>query len=156
MLSPDVYQPRHGFINGTVVNDGFFPDIDLLLLQKQQQLDPNLTPERLHSAVEAAVLVINADLYPWVCTKMGAGYLTLDSVPDLEFNGRSRLVGLYLQAVALRVKGDIARDKANVGMTQEALSRQTDYHDKTNDYYRQSVWACRLIKGKRMTKASFI
>lgn len=165
-MNSDIYQPRHSLHQGKYINDSFFPNIDLLDLQKRHRLDPSLTLEELHGAIEEAVLLINNDLQSWVCSKTQQGYFNLEQVPDISTGlqplgesipqERSRLVSLYESAVSNRIKGDIARDKANAGMTQEAMRRSESYYQKTNDYYRRSVWAIRQIKGKRTTRARLL
>lgn len=158
------YQPRHSLHQGKFINDGFFPDLDLATLQKRYRIDGGITLESLFGLVLAAVMLTNRDLYQWACTKSMAGYNTLAEVQAPEYGFQPappagqeviptlHYVGLYEHAIFTRVKGDITRENSHHTLGKEGVQRMVSYHDLSDDYYRQSLWAVRQILGKRTTR----
>ncbi len=165
-MNPDYYQPRHSLHQGKLINDGFFPDLDLVTLQKRYRLDTQLSLEALYSAVLASVMLLNRELYKWACEQASKGYDTLANVPapiygfqapptttaELPVQDSLHYVSLYEHAIFARVKGDLTRENSHHTMTNEGMNRQVRYHALSDEYYRQSVWAVRQIKGKRTTR----
>lgn len=168
------YQPKHSLHQGKFINDGFFPDLDLVTLQKRYRLDSNLSVEALYGSTLIAVIYVNQDLYPWVCQQMQAGYTKLAQIPsstdyldppptmvdDLELVNNSlaslHYIGLYEHAVFARVKGELTRENSHHTLGKEGVQRHISYHDLSNDYYRQSIWAVRQIMVKKRVRAGFI
>lgn len=165
-MNPDYYQPRHSLHQGKFINDGFFPDLDLVTLQKRYRIDSQLSIEALYGAVLASVMLLNRELYPWACSQAKLGYDSLATVPapeygfqapptptdDLPVQTSLHYVSLYEHAVFARVKGDLTRENSHHTLTNEGMNRQVRYHDLSDEYYCQSVWAVRQIKGKPTTR----
>lgn len=164
MKSP--YTSRHELLEGTLINDGFFPDLDLKALQKRYQIDSQVTLERLSSMVLSAVILTNRELNTYACSQLKKGYQTLADVPFMTYalalpnqtdSSLSGLVHLYETAIFARVQGDLARESSTHRMSVEGKRRQeNDYNQVSDDFYRQSVWAVRQIKSKRTTRVRLI
>ncbi len=163
------YQPRHSLHQGKFINDGFFPDLDLETLQKRYRIDGSLSLEALFGAVLSAVIYTNQDLYQWACKKAREGYSRLSDVPAPEYGFELvpagtdpqiipslHYVGLYEHAVFARVKGELTRENSHHTLGKEGIQRQMSYHDLSNDFYRQAIWAVRQIKGEKRIRAGFI
>lgn len=163
------YQPRHSLHQGKFINDEFFPDLDLETLQKRYRIDSNLTLEALSGSALSAVIYTNQDLYAWACEKSRAGYNTLADVPAPEYGFEPVPLGtdpqitpslhyvvLYEHAVFARVKGELTRENSHHTLGKEGVQRQMSYHDLSNDFFRQAIWAVRQIKGTRRVRAGFI
>lgn len=159
------YQPRHTLHKGKLINDGFFPDLDLETLQKRYRIDSQISIEALYGLALAAVMLTNSELYEWACEKGRAGANTLAEVPAPAYGFQPpppatqsdivpslHYVSLYEYAIFARVKGDLTRENSHHTLGKEGIQRQMSYHDLSDDYYRQSVWAVRQIKCKRVTK----
>ena len=165
-MNPDYYQPRHSLHQGQLINDGFFPDLDLVTLQKRYRLDATMSIDALYGAVLASVMLLNRELYPWACQQFNNGYESLAQVPapvygfqappttaaELPVQDSLHYVSLYEHAIFARVKGDLTRENSHHTLTHEGMNRQVRYHALRDEYYSQSVWAVRQIKGKRTTR----
>ena len=164
------YQPRHALHQGKFVNDGFFPDLDLTVLQKRYRIDSSITLEALYGLVLAAVMLTNRGLYDWACAKVKTtGANTLAEVPAPHYGFQPpppapdgqpipslHYASLYEHAIFARVKGDLSRENSHHTMGKEGIQRQMSYRDLSADYYRQSVWAVRQIKGTHTTRVRLL
>lgn len=169
-MDSNFYSPRHSLHKGTFINDGWFPDLDLEPVQKRYRLDASISIEALFESVMQAVLLVNENLKAFACEKHRAGYESLAALPSAayQFQGlgedpdpenaesKSHYVKLYENAVFYRVKGDLTRENSHHTMLEEGKKRQNDYHSQSNDFYRQSILAVRMIKGRKPTRARLL
>lgn len=178
-MDPKKYQSRLTRHQGTFVNDGWFPDLDLETLQKRYRIDAATDETQLTGLILQSVILTNQNLTDFACKQYRAGYETMAEIPNPGFRFArlkattddvqsvadavqedtasdtsigSYYVELYQNAVFYRVKGDITRELSHHSMTHQGQKRQVDYHDLSADFYRQSTWAVRLIKGKRTSR----
>ncbi|MCQ0033125.1 N-acetylmuramidase domain-containing protein [Burkholderia glumae] len=76
-------------IDGTLTNDGFFPDIDLSALRDAMRLDGTVTRERLRHAARDAMLTVNDELAAWRTRQRAAGAGSLADVSAERVDGES-------------------------------------------------------------------
>ena len=163
--------PKH---QGIINNDGFFPDLHVIDLQKRYRLDDEISQESLLEELLKTVILVNNQLETWACKQVKQGYSTLLDIPSMEYSvtipsisnndttptettTKTALQVLYEQAIFARVKADISRDYADHDLTAKGRTRLAQ--DKTllsDDYYRESTWAIRKIQGKRTTKVALL
>ncbi|MBO7825315.1 head completion/stabilization protein, partial [Burkholderia pseudomallei] len=94
-------------IEGTLTNDGFFPDIDLSALRDAMRLDGTVTAERLRHAARDALLTVNDELAAWRARQRAAGAATLADVPAPRIDGESAHVARYRRAVYHLTHADV-------------------------------------------------
>lgn len=165
-MDANYYQARHSLHNGLFINDGFFPDLDLVTLQKRHRIDTEISIEALYGSVLETVTLINRDLYPWVCSQVKKGYLALQDVPcptyAYQYDANSEPISanhyetLYQQAIFFRVKADLTRENSHHTLSKEGIRRDMRYTELSDDFYRRSTWAVRMIKGKRTTRVRLL
>lgn len=169
-MNQDYYKPRHSLHKGTFHNDGWFPNLDLEKLQKRFKIDSSLDIDTLFSTILQAVILTNDNLKKFAQCQQEKGYTSMAEVPtpgySFEIPGEAQAsfddtensyyTALYENAIFYRVKGDLTRENSHHTMLEEGKTRQTDYHKQSDDFYRQSVWAVRLIKGKRTTRSRLL
>ncbi|QBI48235.1 head completion/stabilization protein [Burkholderia pseudomallei] len=94
-------------MEGTLTNDGFFPDIDLSALRDAMRLDGTVTAERLRHAARDALLTVNDELAAWRARQRAAGAATLADVPAPRIDGESAHVARYRRAVYHLTHADV-------------------------------------------------
>lgn len=99
-------------IEGTLTNDGFFPDIDLSALRDAMRLDGTVTAERLRHAARDALLTVNDELAAWRARQRAAGAATLADVPAPRIDGESAHVARYRRAVYHLTHADVTEKYA--------------------------------------------
>lgn len=81
---------------------------------------------------------------------------TEEDAKEGEPEPESYLVALYQNAIFYRVKGDLTRENSHQTMSKDGTNRQKQYHNISSDFYRQSVWAVRMIKGRRTSRVRLL
>ena len=132
---------------GTVTNDGFWPDIDLTDLQSTMRLDGTVTAERLQHATINAVILANRDLAGWQQTQRDNGYAALDAVPARSINGTSELQYLYLRAVYCLTKANLNERYSDYDSTAAKAGDDDALQTAVNDLKRDAAFAIRDLMG---------
>lgn len=139
-----------------LVNDGWFPDIDLAQLRATARLDGTVTPQRLrHSAVQA-VLSINAELQVYKGAQLALAHKTLGDVPALQVDGKSAQIARYLRAVYCAAQADLVeryRDFDTTGAGDKAAEK---LELRCDDLRRDVRWAVSDLLGLRRTTVELI
>jgi hypothetical protein len=91
---------HHAPTEDIVSSDGWFPDIDLVQMRAVMRLDGTVTPIRLKTAVQGAVIQVNQELHTWQHTQQEADFTSLASIPSSTIDGQSILVWYYVRAVS--------------------------------------------------------
>jgi len=132
---------------GLLVNDGFFPDIDIDNLRAAVRLPGEITIERLSEAAVYAMDACNRELSSYRTKSQTAGYATLAEVPAASIGGESRLVMLYRRAVYSTVKADLTERYRDVDTTATGNKRADDLDPGIDEQRRNARWAVRDILG---------
>lgn len=139
-----------------LVNDGWFPDIDLAHLRRAARLDGTVTPDRLAHAVVAAVLGINAELAAYKEAQQLAGHESLAAVPAPRIAGESALLAYYRRAVYCSAQADLIeryRDFDTTGAGDKAAEK---LELRIDDLRRDVRWAVSDLLGRRRTTVELI
>jgi hypothetical protein len=139
----------------TVVNDGFFPNIDLQRLRGEVRLDGTVTPERLRSAVVEAVVSINAELAEWKARQQLAGVILLEQM-EPKIDGEAVQLRLYLTAVYRSVKADLNEKYRNYDATKSGVDEADKLLQMAEDERRAARWAIRDLLGLPRTTVELI
>lgn len=139
-----VATPSH---EGTIANDGFWPDVDLTDLRASTRLTGNVTTERLRASAIEAMLDVNAQLATYKAIRIGQGWERAADVGE-TIAGASALVHRYLRAVASTVQADIAEKYRDWDNTRAGDYRGQGESDAADDFRRNARWAVADILGR--------
>ncbi len=131
-----------------VINDGFFPDIDLARMREAVRLDGTVIDTRLRDAAIAAILLVNRELRSWKAGKVSAGYTTLAAVPAQSIDGASELHHLYLRAVNASAKADLTERYRDYDLTGTGDKKADELTDSIDEQRRNAAWAIADIQGR--------
>jgi hypothetical protein len=138
-----------------VVNDGWWPNIDLTALRKSGRLDGTVTAERLRPAVQMAVVGVNAELAAWKATQVLAGAANLAAVAAGSVDGIKVTEILYLRAISCAVQADLLERYHDVrppgSNTRDAL-----IDPRIDDMRRDMRWAISDLLGLRRSTVELI
>ena len=139
-----------------VVNDGWYPDIDLSLLRRIHQIDDSVANERLQHAITKSIISVNAELTDWQCEKVKAGYNSLYAVPTSELGALKSNEFLYMNAIyattlaILNYRYWAVAD--TVGTTLGAQQASTAALIESADEYQRERWeSLQLLRGEPRT-----
>lgn len=152
-----------GFVGGdttpasfTLVNDGFWPDIDADHLREAQRIAGTITNARLELATVNAMLSVNSDLATRRAEWTAKGHATLADVPSPRINGVSALVHAYLRAVYCATSAEIAERYRSYDATNSGEQKAADEVDSIAEYRRDERWAIRDLLGIGRTTVELI
>ncbi|MBK3336912.1 head completion/stabilization protein [Burkholderia pseudomallei] len=134
-------------IDGTLTNDGFFPDIDLSALRDAMRLDGTVALERLRHAARDAILTVNDELAAWRARQRAAGAATLADVPAARIDGESALVARYWRAVYHLTHADVTEKYRGYDTTKSGGQVAADLAATVDDSRRAARWAISDILG---------
>jgi len=132
---------------GTIANDGFWPDVDLVRLRASTRLTGNVTAERLRTSTIEAMLDVNTQLATFKATRVGEGWESAADIGE-TIAGASALVHRYLRAVASTVQADIAEKYRDWDNTRAGDYRGQGEDDCADDFRRNARWAVADILGR--------
>lgn len=134
-------------IEGTLQNDGWFPDIDLAALRDAMRLDGTVTAERLRHAARAAVLSVNDELGAWRIQQRASGAGTLGDVPSDRIEGESAQVFQYRRAVFHLAHADLTEKFRGFDTTKAGGQVAEDLWSTVAESRRNARWAISAILG---------
>ena len=91
----------------TVINDGFFPDIEPAAVREAARIPTNITPARLRAAILGAMMTAEIDLRAFAAASIAAGHAELSAVPAPQLDGKSVQLIRYSRAIALYAKAEL-------------------------------------------------
>ncbi|WGS42166.1 head completion/stabilization protein [Burkholderia sp. JSH-S8] len=134
-------------IDGTLTNDGFFPDVDLSALRDAMRLDGTVTRERLAHAARAAMLTVNDELSAWRARQHAAGAASLADVPAVQVESESKLVYLYRRAVYHLAHADVTEKYRGFDSTKSGGQVAAELTATADESRRNARWAISDILG---------
>jgi hypothetical protein len=139
-----------------VLNDGWWPDVDVQQLQAGMRIDGSVTPERLRNAVVNAVASVNRQCAAWRARQQAAGAGALEDVAASEIDGRSVLVTYYLRAVTCAASAELIERMRGYDTT-AAGERQVDaVNPALGELRRDELWAISDLTGTGRTTVELI
>ncbi|HIH2655003.1 phage head protein [Burkholderia stagnalis] len=134
-------------IDGTLTNDGFFPDIDLSALRDAMRLDGTVTRERLRHAARDAMLTVNDELAAWRARQRAAGAASLADVPAERLDGESVHVFRYRRAVYHLAHADVTEKYRGFDSTKSGGQVAAELAATVDESRRNARWAISDILG---------
>lgn len=136
---------------GTVSNDGFFPDMSPQAVRDACRLDGTVTTARLRPALVDAMLSVNAELQDFKAVQMDAGHATLAAVPAPMVDGQSAKLQQYMRAVHYCLMADLAEMYRNISSTPSGSGKADRVMEELvvqlGDHRRKQRWAISDLLG---------
>lgn len=134
------------FLNTTLANDGFFPDLSLREFQEVYRVPAEFKQEMIESKLRAAVIECNGILQEKK-TEWLVSFTTLAGVSADEIGSKNILVEHYKAAVFCKAKAKLLREFATVNRRQEAENLAKESETAEDDYLTQANRAIRRLLG---------
>lgn len=125
-----------------IVNDSFFPNLQLNLIRESVRLDGSVSNARLKDAAIAAILEINDQLR---ALKFKAA--TLNELATSTIDGKPNTELLYLRAVHSAIAADINEKYRSYDSTSDGQKRAEQLAPTIDDHRRNLRWAIRDLLG---------
>ena len=139
-----------------IANDGFFPDIALADIRIIGRVITAVDDDCLRATVIAAIVTVARDLTSWAEKQKAAGHATLADVPAPRIDGKSRLIHLYIRAVALFAKAELVDRLRDFDTTAAGGKSIDELGGTADDLRRDATHAIRDILGTLRTKVELI
>lgn len=126
----------------SISNDGFFPNLQLNLIQESVRLDGSISNPRLKDAAIAAMLEINEQLRSLKFKASALSELatsTIDGKPNTEL--------LYLRAIHSAIAADINEKYRSYDSTGDGQKRAEELSPTIDEHRRNLRWAIRDLLG---------
>ena len=134
MPVPDYLKPESEDIPVTIMNDPFFPDIELDKLQNSYQIDSTHGKDRQLQKLKIAMLHCNKELAEEKQSWKAQTWDTLAEVPAMELGEDHKLVLMYEQAVFSKTMALLHEKYRATDSTDHAL-KKSDPIERTVDHY---------------------
>lgn len=131
-----------------LINDPFFPDLDLLAFREAMRVDSVTTAQRAKHALYTAMLDVNRRLARWSEDQRNTGYHKLVDVPGKAFQPAGVREHLYKQAVWSLAKACLIERYRDYDTTNSKGKNPELEEDSAADYRRDAAWAISDITGK--------
>lgn len=138
---------NNGYQQGTLTNDGFWPDLDLEAFQRERGIPPDINYRTVSQALLAAVGEINSALQAFAASQSRRGYATAADVPGPALDGVSVLVAQYIKAVHARAKADLLGEFAAISRREDNTNQ--DAPQTKAALLSEAAFALRAIKGRK-------
>ena len=116
-LPPPSVDPPAPAPPSTIVNEPWFPAVNLEAVRLIGRIDSGVTLARLAEAATAAMISVNRDLADWRAARETEGAESLAAVPAVQIGGESRNLFLYRRAVAAFAKADLLEGYVDYDLT---------------------------------------
>ena len=140
----------------TVINDGFFPDVEPAAVRDHARIPSSITPARLRAAILGAIMAIEIDMRAYAAAQMAAGNAKLADVPAAQLDGRSVQLLRYERAVALYAKAELIARHPDFDTTGAGDSRADETTPTIGELRRDAMHAVRDMLGKTRTTVELI
>lgn len=141
---------------GVILNDGFFPDIDLAQIRLLANISPSITAPALRGALVAAMITVGYDLADWAARQQAAGHAALEDVPAPRIDGASVYVQQYRRAVGLYAKAELIERLRDFDTTAAGGKDLSELGETIGDLRRDALHAVRDILGRPRTAIELI
>ena len=142
------------FVELTIENDGFWPDLSVSEFQKEQRLPAEYLLELLADALNTAMVEVNTDLAKCKSRWQANGVARVESADSTLLPERSFKVKLYKRAVYCRAKGNLLPQFATVTRRESAENTGKEAPERAETFLAFSQQAVRALQGRgRITAA---
>ena len=139
-----------------IINDRFYPNIDITDLRESTRLDATVTTERLVNAVTAAMVHVNGQLRAYKEAQEQRGFDQLSDCPSTAINSESVLITLYKRAVYCTVQADLNERYSDYDTT-ASDKKDADINDHIAETQRRNAqWAISDLVGRNRCTVELI
>jgi hypothetical protein len=139
-----------------VTNDGFFPDVDPVVIRAAYRVPSSITPARLRAAIMGAMMTARIDLLRVMADAHAAGHQTLAAVPAPQLDGQSIHVLQYLRAIGLYAKAELIERHRDFDTTSAGGNQATELEGSIGELRRDAQHALRDLQGRTRTTVDLI
>lgn len=142
------------FVDLTIENDGFWPDLSLSEFQKEQRLPAEYLVELLTDALTMAMFEVNDDLAKCKARWQAVGIINVEAADPLLLPERAFKAKLYKRAVYSRAKAQALPQFATVTRRESAENTGKEAPERAETFLAFSQQAVRALQGRgRITAA---
>ena len=139
-----------------ITSGAFWPAVNLDTVRSELRIDGAVTNERLRAAVVAAIIAVNDELDAWRVQQEATGATTLADVPAPVIDGRSRLITLYLRAVACATAAEVTERYRSYDASGTGDRKADALTPSIDELRRDQRWAIRDFLGQRRVTVELI
>ncbi|MBS7559389.1 head completion/stabilization protein [Pseudomonas sp. RC4D1] len=142
------------FVDLTIENDGFWPDLSLSEFQKEQRLPAEYLVELLTDTLTMAMVEVNDDLAKCKARWQAVGITNVETADPLLLPERAFKAKLYKRAVYNRAKAQALPQFATVTRRESAENTGKEAPERAETFLAFSQQAVRALQGRgRITAA---
>jgi hypothetical protein len=136
------------FVEQTIENDGFWPNLSLAEFQKQQRLPAEYLAELLTDALLSALVEVNQDLAKCKTRWQAAGITNVETADSRLLPERTLKAALYKRAVYSRAKASALTQFATVNRRESAENTGKEAPERSETFLAFSQQAVRALQGR--------
>ncbi|MBO1107893.1 MAG: head completion/stabilization protein [Plesiomonas sp.] len=133
------------YLDKTITNDGFWPDVSVAQFQESRSIPPDLSNTTVVEALLAAIAEVNDSLESVKTRFMGKGIAHADQVPGPACDGVNQVVAQYKKAVFARAKADLLGEFASIGRQKSSPGQESD--ETRNNLLAEAAMVIRNLMG---------
>lgn len=143
----DFINPQHPpDTDDIILNNSFWPDIDLHHYRGAMRTDGTVTPERLRQVVLSAMSEVNAELSRFRLQQELNGFNHLSQVPAAFIAGQSEKVTHYLNAVYCWTRAQLNERYLDYDATASGARKGDVLHQASDELWRDARWAISRVQ----------
>lgn len=150
VVPPPSQQP-----DAVIPGDGFYPEVDLAQLRRDQRIPETISAPRLTMAVKAAMVTVANDLAAWRAG-LEPHFGDLESVPAPLIGSESRLLFLYRRALGCFARAELIERHRDVDTTSAGGRDLAELSDTVNELRRDGRHAVRDMIGRPRTTVELL
>jgi hypothetical protein len=143
-------------IDQSIINDGFWPDLDVAEFQKGYRLPAEYLVDLLIDGISFAMGEVNVDLARRKAQWQAAGITDVATADPTVLQERSFMVASYKRAVYCRAKAYLLQQFATVNRRESAENLAKEAPQTHEQFLSFSQQAVRLIQGRSRVTAELI
>lgn len=142
------------FVEQTIKNDGFWPDLSVSEFQKSYRLPAEYLSEMLSADLTTAMVEVNTDLAMLRIRWTSAGIKSLETADSTVLPERTFQAATYKRAVYCRAKASLLTQFATVTRRESAENTGKEQPERSETFLAFSQQAVRSLQGRgRITAA---
>lgn len=144
------------FVDQTIENNGFWPDLSLAELQKAYRLPGEYLNETLVTHLSMAMIEVNRDLHRLMLSWQALGVTVVATADTLVLPERAHQVDLYKRAVYARAKATALSDFATITRRESAENTGKEAPERAETFLAFSQQAVRALQGRSRITAALL
>lgn len=135
-------------LEGTIDNDGFFPDLDLAVFQREWRVANDYRREAIELHLTNALFEVNRQLSNFKADQLVLGHTALADVPQYMTGSIQSLNHQYHRAVYAHAKAYLLREFATINRREQGEHLARESEESHDALLEQSNLAIRYILGR--------